>query len=153
MRWPRYRFRRPVEPTVPVFDTDARRSDAPRPPGRPDPESLRAEKLKRRVRILAFHVVFVSGLLAALVGQGGYLELVRKRAERDAAERRLVEQQRRVDALAERIRRLEHDPMARERIAREQLGLARPGEVQFLLPREPVLPLGEPQTPGPDVAD
>ena len=31
---------------------------------------------------------------------------------------------------------LEQDPAAKERIAREELGMANPGEIQFLLPRE-----------------
>ncbi len=36
--------------------------------------------------------------------------------------------------LAERIRRLQEDPAALERVAREQLGLVRPGEVVIVLP-------------------
>jgi cell division protein FtsB len=136
MSWLRHRSREVVEQTVPVFDTDARRMGGPQRRGEPDPEQIRADKLKRRVLILGFNVIFIGGLLAALLGQGGYFDLMRLRTKRDVADRDLVQQQQRVEALEHRIDRLLHDPMARERIAREQLGMARPGEIQFLLPRD-----------------
>lgn len=137
MKWLRHRSHQWVEQTVPVFDTDARRTDAPQRRGEPDPDHVRSEKLRRRVQILAFNVVFVGGLLAALLGQGGYFDLIRLQRKEDVARRDFSQQQQRVEALRDRIQSLEQDPMARERIAREQLGLALPGEIQFLLPREP----------------
>ena len=88
------------------------------------------------MRILAFNVVFVAGILAAFVGRGGYFDLARHRDQRQEARQQLAEQQARNDALQRTIELLEHDPAAKERIAREELGMASPGEVQFLLPRE-----------------
>ena len=50
-------------------------------------------------------------------------------------------QQARVDAQKHSVEALRAEPDARERIAREQLGYARPGEVTFVLPEE--APAGE----------
>jgi len=136
MRWFGYRTRVVIEPSVPIFDTDARRHGGPRPRGEVDPESEAAQRMRRRVRIVAWNVIFCAGALAAVVGRGGYLDLMRYRAERDDALARLAEQRQSVAAEREAIERLRVDPLAKERIAREQLGLAPPGEIQFLLPRE-----------------
>jgi len=135
MRWLRNRSREVVEPTIPVAHTDARRFDGPTRRGDPDPDRRRAERLRRRVRILAFNVVFVAGILAAFVGRGGYFDLVRHRGQRQQAQQQVAEQQARNDALQRTIELLEQDPAAKERIAREELGMANPGEIQFLLPR------------------
>ena len=136
MSWLRKRSREVVEPTIPVAHTDARRFDGPTRRGDPDPDRRRSEVLRRRVRILAFNVVFVAGILAAFVGRGGYFDLSRHRDQRQEARQQLAEQQARNDDLQRTIELLEHDPAAKERIAREELGMASPGEVQFLLPRE-----------------
>lgn len=46
-----------------------------------------------------------------------------------------------------RIRALQNDPAAIEKIARERLGWIRPGEITFLFPHDPALT--EPGDPGP----
>ena len=144
MSWLRKRSREVVEPTIPVAHTDARRFDGPTRRGDPDPDRRRSEVLRRRVRILAFNVVFVAGILAAFVGRGGYFDLARHRDQRQDARQQLAEQQARNDDLQRTIELLKHDPAAKERIAREELGMAKRGEVQFLLPRE----VGESAEPG-----
>jgi len=136
MSWLRKRTREVVEPTIPVAHTDARRFDGPTRRGDPDPDRRRSERLRRRVRILAFNVVFFAGILAALLGRGGYFDLVRHRGQRHQVEQQVAEQQARNDMLQRTIDLLEQDPAAKERIAREELGMANPGEIQFLLPRE-----------------
>jgi len=146
MKRHRSRSRRVVEQSVPVFSTDARRADRPTRRGEPDPESERSAKLRRRVRVLAFNVVFIAGVVAALVGEGGFLDLGRKRAAREEARQEVAAQQAKNDRLRWEIEHLEKDPIARERIAREELGMARPGEIQFLLPRESY-GLGSPAEP------
>jgi len=138
MSWLRKRSREVVEQTIPVAHTDARRFDGPTRRGDPDPDRLRSERLRRRVRILAFNVVFIAGILAAFVGRGGYFDLVRHRSQRQAALQQVTEQQTRNDALQRTIELLKQDPAAKERIAREELGMANPGEIQFLLPRDGV---------------
>jgi len=134
MGWLRSRVRGVVEPVAPVAPTDARPLDGPRRSD-PDPESARSERRRRRVRLLVFNVVLFGGLLAAVVGRGGLLDLIRHREQREEARRKVVDQRARVEALRQAIVELERDPLARERIAREELGLAQPGEIQFLLPR------------------
>ena len=136
MKWPRKRSREVVEPTIPVAHTDARRMDGPLRRDDPDPDRQRSERLRRRVRILAFNVVFFGGILAALIGRGGYFDLVRHRSQRHQMRQQVAEQQARNNALQRTIELLEQDPAAKERIAREELGMASPGEIQFLLPRE-----------------
>jgi len=151
--WFRYRWRKRVviDPTVPVWDSDARRADAPSRSGEPDPELARAAKLRRRGLHLFFYAVFCTGVLGALMGQNGYFDLLRLRAEHDEARRGLLEQQVRVDELRRAIQALENDPLARERIAREELNLGYPGEIQFLLPREDVWLEGPLEAPFPDL--
>jgi len=138
MRWFRFRSRIVIEPSVPIFESDARRQDGPRARDAASAPGERApSRLRSRARILIWYAVFCFGAIAALVGQGGYIDLMRGRAERDQAFRRLEQQRSAVEVQREAIQSLRSDPLARERIAREQLGLAPPGEVQFLLPRVP----------------
>ncbi|MDB4324874.1 septum formation initiator family protein [bacterium] len=108
-----------------------RRSRSPRG-GRP--EDVRRTRVGRHLLRLFCGVLFISGTIYALLGEDGLADRMRlKREHRSLASD--------VDARRERIRRLEQvkaglqgDPMHRERIAREQLGYAKPGEVVFLLP-------------------
>lgn len=51
------------------------------------------------------------------------------------------------NALSERVQSLRTDPKAVERIAREEMGLARPGELIFKMPAAPEKPLGTPKKP------
>lgn len=80
------------------------------------------------------------GLLALVVhtffGDKGYLELRRQRQELERLQseiQRLEEENRR---LIEEIQALKTDPRAVERVAREELKMARPGEKVIILPPE-----------------
>ena len=94
----------------------------------------RRRRVRRQLLRLSCGVLFLSGSLYALLGENGVADRMRlTRDHRDLAAD--------VAARRERIRDLENaktglrvDPMHRERIAREQLGYLRPGEVVFLLP-------------------
>jgi len=99
-------------------------------------EALRRRRFHRKITVLALCGVFAAGTATALFGKGGYLELQRLR--RECATVRLEVEQQRVEVLElqDQVQRLEHDPMARERIAREQLGFSRPGEITFILPSD-----------------
>ncbi|OFW04663.1 MAG: hypothetical protein A3H96_09775 [Acidobacteria bacterium RIFCSPLOWO2_02_FULL_67_36] len=94
-------------------------------PARPD----------RRRRILNAILVFAAVVLMAdaLVGDKGFLETLRARRQyRDIAGS--VDALRRDNArLREEVRRLNEDPSAIEAIARQDLGLIRPGEVVFII--------------------
>jgi len=83
----------------------------------------------RRALIFATVVVFVN----AFVGQGGLSASLRARREYIEAQARLSALQRENALLAERMRRLADDPRTIETVARQELGLIRPGEVMFVL--------------------
>ena len=82
-------------------------------------------------------LALVSFLVIA--GFRGYhdLEVARQREAR--LEEQIAETRREVERLERRIDRLRNDPAMLERLAREELGLARPGEVVILM--EPERPL------------
>jgi cell division protein FtsB len=103
-------------------------------PRRGKEDGERRRRVRRQLLRLSVGVLFLSGSIYALLGEDGVADRMRMTHEqRDLAAD--------VAARRERIRQLENakegmsvDPMHRERIAREQLGYARPGEVVFLLP-------------------
>jgi cell division protein FtsB len=112
-------------------------------------------KLLRRVPYLVYGVLFMLGTIAALVGDKGYLDLRRLRAERDRATEEVSADRDRVALARSAVAGLRGEGITRERIAREKLGLVEPGEVLILLsddPRArtaPRIPIGGP-TSGPD---
>jgi cell division protein FtsB len=88
-----------------------------------------------RRKTIHFLLVFVTVVLVvdALVGEKGLTESIRARrheAEQVAAVARLRHEN---ADLREQARRLREDPSAIESVAREQLGLIRPGEILFIL--------------------
>ena len=101
------------------------------------PATQRRLKLRMRAMVLGLAGVCVAGSVAAFVGQGGYLDMLRLRGEIDVLRAEIDRRREVVERLQQEVRGLEQEPVARERIAREQLGLVRPGEIDFLLPREP----------------
>jgi len=116
--------------------TDARPSfDAPQEAIR-DPDASRRRRFHRRVTAVTIGAVFMACTLVMLFGKGGYVELRRLRQERNELHRVVAERQSLIEAQRESVERLKHDPLARERIAREHLGYAKPGEVTIILPRE-----------------
>jgi cell division protein FtsB len=136
MDWLRLRKRAAEATFVVEYPTDARRTaDDPRV-AELDPELERRRKLRRGARTFILYTVFVAGAVAALFGEGGLTDLLRLQRELKSARVELSEQQRKVEGLRREILLLESDPAARERIAREELGLTRPGEYLFLLPEE-----------------
>ena len=102
-----------------------------------DPAVTRRLKLRRRALVLGLVGVCVAGSVAAFVGQGGCLDMLRLRGEIEGLRAEIEARQELIEGLEADVRGLEREPFARERIAREQLGLVRPGEIDFLLPKEP----------------
>ena len=89
--------------------------------------------MRRRAATLASLIALAALVVAALFGDRGMLHLIaqRQRAESLARE---IEDLRTVNRkLASEILALKGDPGSIERLAREQLGLARPGETVFLI--------------------
>jgi cell division protein FtsB len=92
--------------------------------------------LRQKAALLTCVIAIVALLLGALFGDRGYLRLLQKRERTQA----LVHEVDRLETdnvrLAGEIRALKTDPRAIEKLAREELGLARPGEKVFLIPEE-----------------
>ncbi len=77
-------------------------------------------------------VVFVILLVA---GYDGSRDLARLKSREAQLEARLRKTEASVSVLRDRISRLRWDPYMLERVAREELGLSRPGEIVVILPR------------------
>ena len=103
---------------------------------RGDASDRQARKQSKLVWAL-FAVVFLSGSGAALFAKGGLVD--RKRLEREYARENAQ-----LDSLLSDIHQLntevsllKSDPSARERLAREELGYSKRGEMVFLLAEPP----------------
>jgi cell division protein FtsB len=116
------------------FPTDAHLSAGRPRRGEEEAEVKKRLRFRKRVTALVLVAIFVVGSAAALFAKGGYVELRRLRSQHAEVEAEVEAQRAEVAALEDEVRRLAEDPLTQERIAREQLGLARPGEVTFLLP-------------------
>ena len=85
-----------------------------------------------RLRSVVVFVMLVA-LVDALFGEHGLSQTVRARQEHDRAAAALAVLKRENAGLREEARRLAEDPAAIESIAREEMGLIRPGEVLYML--------------------
>jgi len=89
--------------------------------------------LRKKAAALASAIALIALLVGSLFGDRGILHLMTQR-ERAVVLAREIESLREENArLAGDIAALRSDPAAIERIAREELGLARPGETVFLI--------------------
>jgi cell division protein FtsB len=118
-----------------------------RPPGlpgaarKPTPEPLRRRKVQqvshspRRRRLLNAALLFVAVVLTAdaLVGEKGLLVTIRARREAQVEAAHVAALRQENARLREEKRRLNEEPSTIEAEARRQLGLAKPGEVMFIL--------------------
>jgi cell division protein FtsB len=86
-------------------------------------------------RTVHFLLVFVTLVLVAdaLIGEKGLIESMRARRQYRELAGSLESLRRENGKLREHVRRLRDDPAAIESLAREQLGLIRPGEVLFII--------------------
>ncbi len=116
---------------------DARRSDGRWTDARPRgdvAEDARPRRRYRRLVLGALVAVIAATSLVAVFGEGGFLDVRRARHELDRHRAELWRQVDEIRRLRREVRALRDDPSAVERVAREDLGLVRPGEVVFLLP-------------------
>jgi len=119
-----------------VFESDTRPvADHPRR-FENDPEAERRLKLRRRAFAVLLVALVSVGSAAALFGEGGLRDRLRLSAEHRQLLAEIESRRAATARLREQVDGLLHDPMASERIAREQLGFVRPGEVVYLLPRD-----------------
>jgi cell division protein FtsB len=90
-------------------------------------------------------------VLVALAGAGwkSYRDLAAARAREALLEERIRQTGARVGELRGRIERLRDDPVTLERLAREELGMVKPGDVVVVFPPEPVPAPSPPAAPAP----
>jgi len=93
--------------------------------------------LRRKAAVLASILAVIGLIVGSLFGDRGMLHLLEQQKATQELERQLDDLRAENGRLAAEIRALKTDPRAIERLAREDLGLARPGETVFLIREEP----------------
>ncbi len=88
---------------------------------------------RRKVWVVGGVVLFAALAVGALIGDRGFLYLLEQQRRAEELRRDLEGLRAENGRLAEEIVALRSDPRAIERRAREELGLARPGETVFIL--------------------
>ena len=103
----------------------------------PDPSTSLRPVPRRRIARRAIQVVLVFATCAlvanALVGESGLLATRTASRQQARLAERIAALKGENDVLREQVRRLKEDPGIIEEIAREDLGLIRPGEHVFIL--------------------
>jgi cell division protein FtsB len=83
--------------------------------------------------MLASVIALLALVVGSLFGDRGILHLVSEREKADRLAREVEELRSENARLAAEIEALASDPLAIERLAREELGLAAPGETVFVI--------------------
>jgi cell division protein FtsB len=98
-------------------------------------EDRRTEQrgLRKKAALLASVIAIIALVVGSLFGDRGILQLMAQRQRALDLAREVEEIRADNVRLASEIHALRTDPRAIERIAREELGLARPGETVFLV--------------------
>ncbi len=89
--------------------------------------------LRRKAGAVASLLALIALLVGSFFGDRGVLQLIAQRKKADILQQQLQDLRAENLRLAEEIAALHSDPRAIERLAREELGLARPGEIVFIL--------------------
>jgi cell division protein FtsB len=123
----------PPTPGLPVQADTPRLRRTPVPLRRRQPVAPPPSSFRRKV--LHFLLIFVTVVLVvdALVGEKGFMETTRARRQARDQEAHLAHLRQENAQLRDEARRLREDPKAIESVAREELGLIRPGELLFIL--------------------
>jgi cell division protein FtsB len=87
--------------------------------------------------LLAFHVLF---------GQNGFISYQKKRSEYKALDTEIQQLQDENKRINDHVKALKTDPKAIEKVAREELKYARPGEVVYTMPQQKPAPQAAPAT-------
>jgi len=92
--------------------------------------------LRRKAGVLGTVIALIALAVGAVFGDRGLLNLVEKRRQVEALRHEIEDLRTENARLSSDITALRQSPLAIERLAREELGLARPDETVFLI-REP----------------
>lgn len=96
-----------------------------------------ADARSKPIPSLLMAVVVSLLILLAIASLGSYRDLAAARDRQRSLQRRIEETRVRNGELADRIWRLQTDPAALERVAREQYRMIKPGDVVIVYPEEP----------------
>lgn len=104
--------------------------------------------LRRNARTILL-VTLLALLAHDIFGAHGFLAMRRTRKEIERLRQEIGQVNAENRELAEQVKALKSDPRMIERIAREEMGLARPGELIFKLPAPAANPgpAGKPEAP------
>jgi cell division protein FtsB len=99
------------------------------------PAALKVEQQRRRARQVRLALVFLACalLLEALVGDRGLSRTLQAGQELERGAQSLDALKRENTRLRGEVHRLQQDPDTLERVARQELGLVRPGEILVVL--------------------
>lgn len=117
------------------------RDPTPDPPSRASAAPLRRKRLppaprgQRRRTVVHLALVFVIFVLAVdgLIGEKGLIETMHARRQYREVAASLERLQQENARLRERVRLLANDPGTIEAVAREELGMIKPGEILFII--------------------
>ena len=100
------------------------------------PENPVASFLRRRGSVVLGFALFAL-LVHDVFGDHGFLAMRRAQKEVEQLQEEIQKLNEENSRLAEQVKALKTDPRIIERIAREEMGLAKPGELIFKLPPKP----------------
>lgn len=107
--------------------------------GRATPKPTASRPGQRLVRYALILVTLIL-VVDAIVGEKGLLALFQARRQYQAVEQALTQERETNAELREEARRLREDAAAVEELARQELGLIRPGEKLFVIKEAPKTP-------------
>jgi len=111
------------------------------------PSRLTGGSLARRALISLLGLGLLALVVHTLFSEKGYLESRKQQQEVERLEAEIQRLEEENQALLDDIQQLKSDPQAVERVAREELKMARPGEKVIILPdKKP----SQPQPPSPE---
>ena len=90
----------------------------------------------RRNATYVLVLVCIALLVHEVFGPHGFLALRREKKETESLRQQIQQLQNENEQLDKRIKALQSDPKAIERLAREQMRLARPGEIIYTWPEK-----------------
>ena len=120
-------------PQVTVSNTESTNAPPPLRRRRVQPTVSPPSPFRRRLLNYVLALVTVVLVVDALVGDKGLMETMRARRQYADLAASLAALRQQNAQLRDDIRRLKEDPGTIESIAREELGLMRPGEVLFVI--------------------
>jgi len=92
---------------------------------------MRQSRSSQRWLVYVLSSLLVAFALFTAFGERGVFHLWRLRGEKGQLDEKNYALQKENDALRERIDRIRHDDRFLEKLAREELGLIRPGEIVY----------------------